>query len=120
LTYDKKDVKLAQYKTSTVILAAVLIAVAVGAALVVVSVLTHGNVNTTSNLSVAPNNIDWGSFDAGTSVTKLVTLTNTGNAPLLLTYTYSSYANFLLTWNATNYILPVGASAAIAFTLITP
>lgn len=67
--------------------------------------------------------ISWGTLSPGTTATRTVYVKNTGNIPVRLSMTNSSWvpsnANtyLTLTWNLANYPLAAGASVPATFTL---
>ncbi len=72
----------------------------------------------TINLTANPTSINWGTIDPGTSVTSLVSLTNTGNAAETLTMSTTNLPSYLtLSWNCTNYSLSASGSCYAMFTL---
>ena len=107
----------------------VLIAVAsfVGVALAATVYLTinstgHVNhVDTPTAITSSPSSIDWGTFNAGQTVTKTVVLTNNGEAA---SSALSMSAGALptgasLSWDGGGKTIAGGASLTVTFTLVT-
>lgn len=97
------------------------------------TISSQGTVNivSTPNLAIfsdsqctqSLNTIDWGSITPGTQVTKTIYVKNTGNVPLTLTMSPSSWnpsaaSNYMsLTWDKQSSTLAVGQSTSAVLTL---
>ena len=98
-------------KTATLLFGifVMLASIAYGATTVFVTIPTTGRV--TASMVTNPSNIEWGDMAFNTVCTRVVDLTNTGNATisnLNMTYTFPSNLTGTLTWDLEGTSLAVG------------